>query len=298
MDLSLELLEIAERDLKACRILHKNKLYPQAIFYFAQSVEKANKSLDALTGNHDERYFSKKIGHESINIHQKNTRRAQQKFNRMVERSKKEPLYKELPFFEEDKVKEMVKQCDFEIKNMDLLKQQKEILLNISLKDINESLTQIKKTKKKLEKGVQRISESSVDGDEWLKNISNIKDIFPENDELKEASLKIVEDLKTVNFGFMWESVKHLYIIHFKNALLVMPLYYLSVITLPHATITRYPENGKSPLGIFTRKLPIVRKLPELIKVHSEALNDLRDFHILWNDLGNKFSPDLFIVEA
>jgi len=50
MNLAEEFLKIAEKDLKATKILYENKLYAQALFYFEQSVEKANKVL-ALTSN-------------------------------------------------------------------------------------------------------------------------------------------------------------------------------------------------------------------------------------------------------
>lgn len=43
--MSTERLNIAKSDLEASRVLYENQLYPQAIFYFQQNVEKANKSL-------------------------------------------------------------------------------------------------------------------------------------------------------------------------------------------------------------------------------------------------------------
>jgi HEPN domain-containing protein len=45
MKMDEELLMIAKKDLQASRVLFDNRLYPQAIFFFQQSVEKANKSL-------------------------------------------------------------------------------------------------------------------------------------------------------------------------------------------------------------------------------------------------------------
>ena len=85
--------------------------------------------------------------------------------------------------------------------------------------------------------------------------------------ELKEASLKFIEDSEKIDFGLVWEAVKHIYVVNLKCIIVTMPLYYLSIITLPHASITRYPENDKSPLEIFTRKLAMVRKLPKLIEM-------------------------------
>jgi uncharacterized protein (UPF0332 family) len=296
MGLAAELLEIAERDLEAARILYENKMYPQAVFYFAQSVEKANKSLAALTGNHDERYFSRKIGHEAITIHQKNSRRTQQKFTKILDRSRKDPLYKKLPFFEEDKIKDIINQSDSGIQEIDAIKGQKNDLLFISATEINESLRQLSKGKTQVKKYIQKLSELNVDGDQLLKNITEVSNILPDDHELKEASIKFVEDSEKIDFGLVWEAVKYIYVVNLKNILVTIPLYYLSIITLPHASITRYPENEDSPLNIFTNKLPQVRKLPNLIQVHSEALQDLKEFHTLWNDMGNKLNPDVFSI--
>ena len=297
MDLARELLEIAERDLEASRLLYKNKLYPQAVFCFAQSVEKANKSLATLVNDHSEKYLSKKIGHESIIIHQKNSRKAQQKFNKILERSEKQSIYKELPFFQEEEIKDVVRQSDKNIQTIDVIREQRDYLLFIKATDINQWLKEIEDSKYQINEEMKALFEVNIDKDEWLQNINEISEILSKNNELKEASLKFIEDSKKIDFDVAWEVIKHYYFIHYKDALLTIPLYYLSIITLPLSNIARYPENGKSPLKIFTRKLPLVRKLPNLIEVHSEALIDLREFHAIWNNMDEKFNPDTLITE-
>ncbi len=49
MKLSKTLLEIAKKDLEAAKCLYEKELYPQAIFYLQQSVEKAAKSFAIMT---------------------------------------------------------------------------------------------------------------------------------------------------------------------------------------------------------------------------------------------------------
>jgi hypothetical protein len=296
MVLAEELLEIAVNDLEASRILYENKLYPQAIFYFAQSVEKANKSMAALTGNHDEKYFSKKIGHEVIKIHQKNSRRTQQKFGRILERSRKDPMYKMFPLFDESNIKTVIEQSNNSIQEIDVIKEQKDDLLFIKATEINEDLRNISKGKRRIQKYIQKLSEVDVDANQWMNNITEMSELLPEDHELKEASLEFIKNSEKVNFGLMWEAVKYLFIVNLKSIIVIMPLYYLSVITLPLASVSRYPENGKSPLELFNRKLPLVRKLPFLIEVLSEALQNLKEFHTLWHDMENKFNPNVFIV--
>ncbi|WP_321431116.1 HEPN domain-containing protein [uncultured Methanolobus sp.] len=296
MGLAEELLEIAEKDLEASRILYENKLYPQAIFYFAQSVEKANKSMAALTGSYDEKYFTRKIGHEAIKIHQKNSRRTQQKFGRILERSRKGPMYKKFPLFDESSIKTVIEQSDNAIQEIDAIKEQKDDLLFIKATEINEALRDLSKGKRRIQKYIQKLSEVDVDANQWMDNITEMSEFLPEDHELKETSLEFIKNFEKVNFGLIWEAVKYLFIVNLKSIMVIMPLYYLSVITLPLASVSRYPEKGKSPLELFNRKLPLVRKLPFLMEMLSEALQNLKEFHILWHDMENKFNPDAFIV--
>lgn len=297
MDLAKELLEIAERDLEASRTLHENKLYPQAVFYFAQSVEKANKSLATLVNDHSERYLSDKIGHESINIHQKNSRMTQQKFNKILKQSEKHPLYKELPFFQKEEIKDIVRQSDNNIQTIDTIRKQSDDLIFIKATDINRWLKKIRDEKYQINEEIKTFFELNIDKDEWSQNINEILELLTNSNVPKEAILKLREETENIDFDVTWDAMKYYYLIHYKDALLTIPLFYLSVITLPLTNIARYPENGKSPLEIFTKKLPLVRKLPNLIEVHSEALIDLREFHNIWKNMDEKFNPDTLIAE-
>ena len=53
----------------------------------------------------------------------------------------------------------------------------------------------------------------------------------------------------------------------------------LAIITLPHSSITRYPINDSSPVKIYNKKLPIVKKLPDLIDAQDIALKELKIFN-------------------
>lgn len=297
MNLAEELFEMAEKDLEASRILHRSKLYPQAVFYFAQSVEKANKSIAALTGNYDEKYFSRKIGHEAIKIHQKNSLRTQQKFTKILDRSRKDPIYKKLPMFDETSIKNVIEQSDYTVQEINEIKKNKDDLLFIKATEINEILRELSKGKNKIQKYIQKYSELDIDENEWKNNINEISELLPEDHELKKTSLEFIEDFEKVNLGLMWEAVKHLYIVNLKSIIVGMSLYHFSIITLPLASISRYPENGRNPLELFNKKLPLVRKLPFLIDVLYEALQDLKEFHTLWYELETKFNPDTFLVD-
>lgn len=297
MDLAKELLDIAEKDLEASRLLYKNKLYSQAVFYFAQSVEKGNKSLATLINNHSEKYLSDKIGHEAIIIHQKNSRKTQEKFNTILKQAEKHPLYKELPFYDKEEIKNIARQSDINIQAIDAIKEQSDDLIFIKATVINQWLKKLKAEKNEIAEEMKTFLELDINKDEWLQNISEIVELLDKNNVPKEAIFKFKEETENMDFNVTWDAIKYYYLIHYKDALLTIPLYYFSIITLPLANIARYPENEKSPLEIFSRKLPLVRKLPNLIEIHSETLSDLREFHEIWNNMDEIFNPDTLITE-
>ncbi|MBP2030665.1 HEPN domain-containing protein [Methanohalophilus levihalophilus] len=298
MNLAEELLEIAERDLEASRILHKNKLYPQAAFYFAQSVEKANKSLATLLNNHNEKYLSDKIGHEAIIIHQKSSRRAQQKFGKFLKQSEKHPIYKDLPFFQKEEIKNIVQQSNLAIQTIDEIKEQSDDLIFIKATAINQLLKEIQDEKNQITEEMDTFLKLNIDKNEWSQNVNQIVEWVEKNNFPQEAVLKFKEEAENINFDDAWDALKNYYIINYKNALLTIPLFYLAVITLPLANIARYPEKGKSPLEIFTWKSPLVRKLPSLFEVHLQVIHELREFHELWNNTGDKLYSDTSIDEG
>ena len=81
------------------------------------------------------------------------------------------------------------------------------------------------------------------------------------------------EKLESINIE---KYIKNYFGLTYLGMSLSISLYYLAIITLPHVSITRYPENDKTPLKIYTPRLPIVKKLPELSNVHNNALNEFK----------------------
>jgi len=93
------LFEIARKDLEAAKCLFERELYPQAVFYLQQSVEKANKSFAMLSGiiKEDEKE-SKAIGHDSMKVYKKSIKEQKEKLEKINEAFKKFPKLKEIKF--------------------------------------------------------------------------------------------------------------------------------------------------------------------------------------------------------
>ena len=69
-DYSEELLKIAEKDMKASKLLYNHEFYPQSVFYLQQSSEKSIKVLGLLAGEITENDV-RSIGHKGMKILEK-----------------------------------------------------------------------------------------------------------------------------------------------------------------------------------------------------------------------------------
>jgi hypothetical protein len=64
-------------------------------------------------------------------------------------------------------------------------------------------------------------------------------------------------------------------------------LYYLSLITLPHAINTRYPSNNHDPLKFYNLNLPLIQLFNEVMEIMEKTLSKLGN---LLTDLNYKGS--------
>jgi len=71
MENSFTLLDIAYDDIKASKLLYKNDLLPQSIFYLQQAVEKSIKQLGLYNGVIKRSDLQKEIGHKADKIFKK-----------------------------------------------------------------------------------------------------------------------------------------------------------------------------------------------------------------------------------
>lgn len=279
MSMSSELLEIAKMDLQASKVLYENRLYSQAIFYFQQSVEKANKAFALITNQVDEKELPKKIGHEPIKIYEKNIKQQKDKHEQLNQNLKNFPELKEISTFKNLNNRREFRQFDLYLSYLKEIKQEKNELIFMSSWDIRRFLKEIKLTKINLQKDMLNISKFKITKRDWMKAEKNFLELY--NFALKYNPVyaeEMKDDFKQIDIKKIEEILKNLSVqIHTTSSILIS-LYHLAIITLPHSTITRYPLNGLSPIKIYNKKLSIVKKLPELIEVHDNTLDELKIF--------------------
>jgi len=84
------LFEIARNDLEASKCLFERELYPQAVFYLQQSIEKATKSFGLLNDVIKEDEL-KHVSHNPLKVYKKSIEKQKKKIERIMDAIEKVP---------------------------------------------------------------------------------------------------------------------------------------------------------------------------------------------------------------
>lgn len=272
MKLTDEFLKMALKDLKATEVLYKATLYPQAMFYFAQSVEKANKALALTSGKYTEEDMLK-IRHDSTRIYRDNIIELKQRYELLTENLSQIPELKKTEFIQNLDIEDKIEELEQGLREFADIQNGKIDLVFISTKEIQIIFNSIEEREMELEDEMKNIDDFKLTDENW-----------------NSCKIEVLEQLKTPDnhdFAHMLENemneidisvpelevlIKKMYLQMFHCMNLLFPLYHLAVITLPHSIITRYPKGDLYPTKTYTRKLPIVRNLPDLINLQFKML--------------------------
>ena len=278
MELIKEFLKMANRDFRSSKILYEHHLYPQAMFYFSQSVEKANKALALTTGNYTEEDMVN-IRHDSTTIYKNGIIETKKKYQKLSRDLDELPDLKDTNFVVNLDLQNRIEDCDATLREFAEIQNGIFDFVFISKREIVNILKEIQSTEKEIEEGISEIENFELTEQMWKEQKDEIVKQFS-NSNNKELTNHIEEEFIDSNLTIkeIEDMIKQMYLglshfISFSN-----PLYHLAVITLPHSVITRYPKNEFYPTKIYTRRLAIVRNLPNLYKVQSKALKHLEEY--------------------
>lgn len=292
-DFTESLFEIAKQDLKAAKCLFDKGLYPQAVFYLQQSVEKANKSW-AIMCNVIKEEEVKAIGHDPFKVYVKILKEQKDKLELLIERIKKFPKLQET---------KLLKNFDFEKH----YKRAADALTNVEkyYKVKGESLRDIKFLGEEFEEILYTNKEDIISIIEELDSLK-LQDYYPDDvkiskkefTEIKRAIIEIldvfyylnpkkveklreeVEELFTTNL--LEEAIKVFRSIPMRDIIHVsQSLYYLSLLMLPHSIVTRYPDNDYNPLTIYNKNLPLIQLFGDMVNIVEKTLFKLGNLFII-----------------
>lgn len=279
MNLAEEYLKIAKKDLKATKILYENKLYAQAIFYFAQSVEKANKGF-ALTSNKYSEKDMLSVNHDVTRIYKDNIIELKRRYDNLSRNLNQMSELKNTEFVQNLDIESMKTECEKSLRNLAEIITEKNDLIYISKGEIQNVLIEMSENHKEVKDSIKSISNFRLSENDWEEMKNDIFKQFenPDNNNFASSLKKEMDDSK-LNIQELETAIKKMYLqmIHFMSVYYY--LYPLAILTLPHAVIARYPKEDLSPMDIYKQKLPIVKHLPYLIDRHSKALNVLNKYY-------------------
>ena len=240
------LFEIAKKDLEAANCLFERELYPQAVFYLQQSVEKATKSF----GNISEK-DAKKIGHKSIEVYKKLLEEEKKKLENLEKTIEKFPELQKTKIVGDPDLGTHRKKLDNSLKLLPEINRKTDyIFTKEMIKNLIELLNEIKS----LPTPLYIISEQ--ESEEAKRAVEEVLDVFYNGypEKVKEAKQKLNtfwhSDLKEQMIKEIGRNlVDCIYVSH--------SLEILSIIMTPfHAINTRYPTKEHNPLEYYNDNLP------------------------------------------
>jgi len=284
---SENLFKIARNDLEAAKCLYEKEFYPQAVFCLQQSIEKANKSWGLVCDIIKENEVIP-VGHDPFKIYIKSLLDQKKRFETNIETIKQVPelrktkFMRNLDFEEHNKdlgdllanIKKYYKVKNHSLKEIKFLKKGFEEILYIPKGIIRSLLSQLNK----LESSEIHLKDINFSVQDFIKTKESFIEFLDAFHNLEPQKIeKLKEDVeKSFTLDLQKEIINELRSFPIKNLMYVSySLYYLSLIMLPHATVTRYPDNNHDPLKIYNKNLPLIQLFDDLLEITEKTLSKM-----------------------
>ena len=277
MNLAEEYLKIATKDLEATKILYQNKLYAQALFYFEQSVEKANKGFALTSNKYSEKYMIK-VNHDVTKIYKDIIIEQKRRYENLSRNLNQISKLKNTEFAKNFHIESKKKECEESLRNLAEIQTERDNL-NSTL-EIRHILKEMRVNNEEIKVLKKFVSNFRLTENNWKKMKNDIFELFenPDNNNLASSLQKEMDDGK-LNIQELETGIKKIYLQIIQSISVYIYLYPLGILTLTHAVNTRYPKEDMSPMDIYNQELPIIKHLPDLICQHSKALKILNKYY-------------------
>jgi len=265
--------KIAERDLLASNVLFRNKLYAHAAFFIQQSIEKSLICLALLIDAINKKDLKQKYkrGHDLMLFYEDQLKLILDKIEQVI---------KLLSFSNNESFRKLQIQKNYRklqkllsvIKNIRAAKEQfffvKTAEIDRYLNEINENMLFLKE-----------ISTYKISGKNFWSSVHKFKSKFQSlvqgdgraKEEIELAFNMVYTNKKLIEKIFLNKQV----ILLWSNAITLFNVYFLlSIIILPHAKYSRYPNKDLSPL-VYNKRLPFVRRVPRILKLQQNLLGKI-----------------------
>lgn len=286
MEIAISLFASAKKDLKAASGLYELELFPQSITAFQQAVEKSNKACALSCGIIAPQELHGEIKHNALAIYEKILSYRKNELDKTLKIAWQHPYVRSHKYFREiwnyranviggqSFLSKFRKDDFFRLKEDDLFY-------------ILDQLDEIRNSTKDIPADIAPILEPAMQGYlDFLNGLNNM-----------QADGKRSEIIATLNDDQEYletaEIIRKLLHVVVETAYVDHVLYLMALITIPHATTSRYPMIYPrfDPNKFYNRRVPLVNLLPEFLKHLKRAFRIVEKINP--EITGKKYSYDL-----
>lgn len=281
--LAVDTLEIARQDIEAARLLYGAQLYPQAVYFLQQGVEKGWKSFGFQHGIIDEREAQSPVGHTPSEVSHKSCALLQKIVNSHLGnfRKVKLALGQNLETVNEDLayLGDLEMQMVWAIGELEKVKNDPYRHKSISQEQFDDIVAQCHD----YERCLAIINDLLKDREFSDEVYARIK--WGAEKTLRKMLRNIPVDrmiLRNSIHRFQKEDIETLMKITLYGTVIFEPLLHLAIITQPHESLTRYAsseKNGYSPIRAYTQDNPLIQRFEDLQTICASALEHLASLY-------------------
>jgi HEPN domain-containing protein len=297
-----EFLKIAKQDLIAAKVLHRNELYPEALFFLQQSIEKGYKAfhllLESENGKGDttkKDLTLRKISHTPTRISEKIASDAEERLQRIKRDIDSFPNSDEIYAKIGPDYSKLVQHISDSKEAFSDISSNPELSKEMRRHNLNKILDELCHLKQQGDHFIRDIKNITFDEATKKKMKRKHEEIctpifrhFPEQG--KEYNDKI-NDLFGENFQQI-EPIFKIVIQRYVDAAYIIEVYsQLSVITQAHVSSTRYPCINNTPQKEYTRRHPIIQQFNKLIRLADNAHRKFDYLFLPPNTLPQEITP-------
>lgn len=295
IETSKTFIDIAKQDLKSSKLLYDNGYYPQSIFLFQQSIEKAVKSIAIWVEFTDIRNAQHKIGHKGAKFYQIANGNWIDKVKKLKNnKDSTEAISKIMGF---DNIYDDIVEIEEEIQEKDdwtnsFLKNIGDYT-NLSNEYLNDILLDLEQLREEYNLELLEKTNFFKTDDEWVQFIEETAEMVKKMIEFYsgkyvEQGISVPENL-TETVGEQFQSLlnvtgkktwNQMASILCDTNYVLKSLFYLSILADPHAINARYPEEYFNPLDFYTTDLPLVNSFPQFTDIAENVLDILDNMYV------------------
>jgi HEPN domain-containing protein len=264
-------IKIALDDLHSATILYNNKQHRNSFALFQQATEKAVKASILMNVDLSDEELKKEVGHNQFKYFRKEIVKKEGEISNLTNTISAIPEIRDHEVINHTQMLNFGKGLDEMKRHIDALNPRD--IINISaveLSRLHRKLSSFHKVKIEIPKGFEKPLIS------YFKKIIDLASKIS-TPEAQAARLEFEEFIQNRSkVKELIKLMKKILRIFLNHSFVIYTLYFCSILTLEHNTISRYPENGVNPFELYKRNLPLIKKQMLFMKLLEEGLTKMK----------------------